>query len=204
MERFTEQSEEVESFLATTLKKKKPFPSCGKYQTFLAGTFGSQWHCSALVNILCLGNVEENSLSVAIFISTVSYLCFPSDCWWTFLWLVCLLMQVHLLGDINSAFSWHVVQRESVFQSSKVRAVAGRQCIVSLRLDDCWTQTGKPQIRLPAFSDSAPGGACGVALMPLRDTGFQSTCGRVSGLCPASDWQYPRVSQKCNGNLLYG
>ena len=26
MERFTEQSEEVESFLATTLKKKKAFP----------------------------------------------------------------------------------------------------------------------------------------------------------------------------------
>lgn len=95
--------------------------------------------------------------------------------------------------------------RESqCFSHPKFELLAGRQCIVSLRLDDCWTQTGKPQIRLPAFSDSAPGGACGVALMPLRDTGFQSTCGRVSGLCPASDWQYPRVSQKCNGNLLYG
>lgn len=65
------------------------------------------------MNVLSLGNVEENPLSVAIFISTVSYLCFPSDCRWPFLWLVCLLMQVHLLDDINRAFSRRVVQRDS-------------------------------------------------------------------------------------------
>ena len=42
-----------------------------------------------------------------------TYLCFPSHCQWPLLWLVCLLVQVCLLGAINSAFSRHVVQRDS-------------------------------------------------------------------------------------------
>lgn len=33
--------------------------------------------CSALVNVSSLGNIEENPLSTALVISTVSYLCFP-------------------------------------------------------------------------------------------------------------------------------
>lgn len=61
--------------------------------------------CSALVNVSSLGNIEENPLSTAVVISTVSYLCFPSHCQWPFLWVVCLLVQVCLLGAINSAFS---------------------------------------------------------------------------------------------------
>ena len=203
MERFIEQSEEVESFLATTLKKNSLSHHVENTEHFLQEHLGQNDIVLLWWMYYLWGTLRKTHWVLPYLLALCHTFAFLPIVGGLFCgWFVCscrFISWVILTGPFLDALC-REIHRVSVIQSSSRRWEA--VCCLSQvgRLLD----SGKPQIRLPAFSDSAPGGACGVAPMPLRDTGFQSTCGCISGLCPESDQQCPCVSQKCSGTLPYG